>query len=243
MSGSFLGPSFSNKEIKNILDKKQLVYKYLDDEKLFTTISKNLANGKSLGLFQGRMEFGPRALGGRSIIADPRQINMQKKLNLQIKFRESFRPFAPAVLEENVNDWFELNEKSPYMLLVSNVKNKHLKIPKSNLKGLNKVNEVRSILPAITHVDNSARIQTVNKSENPFFYKLIYSFKKITKVPVLINTSFNIRGEPIVCTPEDAIQCFLGTHLDMLLLENYFLIKENQPTFLIKSYLEQIPLD
>ena len=192
------------------------------------------------------MEFGPRALGGRSILADPRSEKMQKELNLKIKFRESFRPFAPSVLREDVNDWFDLNCDSPYMLLVSDVKkNKQISMSEEDKKlfGIDKLNVKRSTIPAITHVDYSSRIQTVHKETNPRYYDLIKEFKKITSCPVLINTSFNVRGEPIVCSIEDAYNCFMGTNLDVLVIEDFVLLKNEQDKSLLKDYKNKFELD
>ena len=192
------------------------------------------------------MEFGPRALGCRSIIADPRSEKMQKNLNLKIKFRESFRPFAPSVLREDLNDWFDLNCDSPYMLLVANVKeNIQIKENEKNKKlfGIERLNLKRSTIPAVTHVDYSARIQTVHKETNPKYYELLKSFKKKTNCPVLVNTSFNIRGEPIVCSVEDAFKCFMGTELDVLVCENFILQKEDQDKNVLSDYKSQIELD
>ena len=192
------------------------------------------------------MEFGPRALGGRSILADPRSEKMQKELNLKIKYRESFRPFAPSILREDVSDWFELDYDSPYMLLVSEVKkSKQIKMTDKDqhLFGIEKLNIKRSQIPAITHVDYSARIQTVHKETNPRYYELITEFKKITNCPVLVNTSFNVRGEPIVCSVEDAFNCFMGTNLDILVLENYILYKKDQDQSLLKDYKNKFELD
>ena len=192
------------------------------------------------------MEFGPRALGGRSILADPRSEKMQKELNLKIKFRESFRPFAPSVLREDVHEWFDLDYDSPYMLLVSDVnKAKQIKMSDSdkNLFGIDKLNIKRSSIPAITHVDYSARIQTVHKETNPLYYDLIEYVKKLTKCPVIVNTSFNVRGEPIVCNVEDAFRCFMGTELDILVIGNKFLIKENQKKELKDIYKDKYELD
>ena len=192
------------------------------------------------------MEFGPRALGGRSILADPRSAKMQKELNLKIKFRESFRPFAPSVLREDVNEWFEFDKDSPYMLLVSEVKkSKQINMTEQDKKlfGIDKLNIKRSSIPAITHVDYSARIQTVHKETNPRFYNLISEFKKITNCPVLVNTSFNVRGEPIVCSIKDAFNCFMGTNLDILVIEDYILFKEKQNISLINDYKNKFVLD
>ena len=208
--------------------------------------AKQLSNEKTVGWFQGRMEFGPRALGGRSILADPRSEKMQKELNLKIKFRESFRPFAPSILRDDLNEWFELNNDSPYMLLVSEVKkNKQIKMKKEeeNLFGIDKLNVKRSSIPAITHVDYSARIQTVHKKTNSRYYDLIEEFKRNTDCPVLVNTSFNVRGEPIVCSIEDAFNCFMGTNLDLLVIEDFILFKEQQDKSLIKDYKNKFELD
>lgn len=228
--GSYLGPTFSNQEIKKYLDTNKYKYEYYDNNKIFEIIAKLLAENKVIGLLNGRMEFGPRALGGRSIIANPMSEKMQSKLNLKIKFRESFRPFAPAVLLEDANMYFDMDFKSPYMLMVAPVKEKiRIKNEKQNCDDLIKiVNEKRSLIPAVTHVDYSARIQTVSGEENPFFYNIIKEFKKLTKCSVIVNTSFNVRGEPIVCTPEDAYLCFMRTDMDALVLENYILYKEMQ---------------
>ncbi len=192
------------------------------------------------------MEFGPRALGGRSILADPRSEKMQKELNLKIKFRESFRPFAPSVLREDVNEWFDLDIDSPYMLLVSQVKKEkqiQMKKEDENLFGIEKLNVKRSNIPAVTHVDYSARVQTVHKNTNPRYYDLIKEFKKITNCPVLVNTSFNVRGEPIVCSIEDAFNCFMGTNLDILVIEDFVLFKENQSNSLTGDYKNKFELD
>ncbi len=192
------------------------------------------------------MEFGPRALGGRSILADPRSEKMQKELNLKIKFRESFRPFAPSVLREDVNEWFELDDDSPYMLLVSEVK-KDIQVRMSEkdekLFGIEKLNVKRSSIPAVTHVDYSARIQTVHKDTNHKYYNLINEFKKITNCPVIVNTSFNVRGEPIVCSIEDAFNCFMGTNLDLLVIEDFILFKDEQDKSLLKDYKNKFELD
>ena len=201
---------------------------------------------KAVGWFQGKMEFGPRALGNRSIIADPRSVNMQKNLNLKIKFRESFRPFAPAILKEYLNDWFELDTESPYMLLVSDIlESKRLTTKQEDKKlfGIEKLNLKRSDVPSVTHVDYSARIQTVDKLTNNKFHELILEFYKITNCPLLINTSFNVRGEPIVCSPKDAFNCFMGTNLDLLVVNNAVLYKNNQNQSLIKDYKHKYKLD
>ncbi len=246
MQGSYLGPQFSNREIEKVLNKIGANYIKLNYEDLLETIAKELANEKIVGWFQGRMEFGPRALGGRSILADPRSEKMQKELNLKIKFRESFRPFAPSVLRDNVSDWFELKNDSPYMLLVSDIKkSKQIAMSKDNNKlfGIEKLNVKRSSLPAITHVDYSARIQTVHKKTNPRYYDLINKFKNITQCPVLVNTSFNVRGEPIVCSIEDAFNCFMGTNLDILSIGDFILNKKDQNPKLLKDYKNKFELD
>ena len=231
MKGAFLGQEYSNTEIKNNLDDMKVVYIEKKFEELVQVVAKYIFDGKTIGWFQGRMEFGPRALGNRSILADPRSNIMQKELNLRIKFRESFRPFAPAVLEDKVSEWFDFEDVSPYMLMTANVKKDKLlnkdKNIKLNNKGLELLNIQNSLVPAITHVDNSARIQTVNQKDNFKFYCLINEFYKLSKVPILINTSFNIRGEPIVNTIEDAFRCFMITNLDYLVCGN-FIINRNQ---------------
>ena len=246
MKGSFLGPSFDEKEIEEKLQSLKANYSKHESKNLIDTIANKLANEKTVGWFQGKMEFGPRALGCRSIIADPRSEKMQKELNLKIKFRESFRPFAPSILIEDLSNWFELGKESPYMLLVADVK-KSLQIPLSNenkkLFGIDKLNIKRSSIPAVTHVDYSARIQTVHKETNLKYYDLISKFKEITKCPILINTSFNVRGEPIVCTIEDAYKCFMGTNLDILVIENFILYKEDQPKNLYVDYKDKYELD
>ena len=246
MNGAYLGPSFDNDQIEETLKSLKAKYQKKNDESLFNLIANELKNEKTVGWFQGRMEFGPRALGARSIIADPRSDKMQKELNLKVKFRESFRPFAPSILREDLSDWFELNCDSPYMLLVSDIK-KNLQIPMNEndqkLFGINKLNVKRSSIPAITHVDYSARVQTVHKETNPRYYNLIKKFKEITNCPVLVNTSFNVRGEPIVCTVEDAFRCFMGTNLDILVCENFILYKQEQDINLIENYKNKFQQD
>ena len=232
MKGTFLGCGFSNKEIIGYLEKINAPYMSINDQELFDKIANLLDEGKIIGWFNGRMEFGPRALGARSIIGDPRKKDMQSKMNLKIKFRESFRPFAPSILEEDVSNQFELEEKSPYMLLVAPVKKeicKKLNKKDQKLKGLKKLDVVRSNIPAVTHVNYSARVQTVSKKTNPRYYKLIESFKRKTGCPSIINTSFNVRGEPIVRNPQDAYRCFMRTNIDILVLENQILYKSEQP--------------
>jgi len=243
MNGSYLGPSYNLNLIKGELEKIGAHFKILEKRKMLRTVAKMISQGKAIGWFQGKMEFGPRALGSRSILADPRNKLMQKQLNLKIKFRESFRPFAPSILEEQSKNWFDLDCKSPYMLVVSDVKkNKLIKI-KSNFNLLSTINQVRSVVPSITHIDNSARIQTVSKNSNPIFYELIKEFYKLTKTPILINTSFNIRGEPIVCSPKDAYKCFMGTNLDVLVIENCVLEKNQQNKDLLRNYKREFNLD
>lgn len=231
MAGSFLGPAFAPEEIERFLSKIGAPYKRLDDETLFDSVAEELASEKVIGWFQGRMEFGPRALGGRSIIGDPRSPRMQSVMNLKIKYRESFRPFAPAVLRERVGDYFELNVDSPYMLLVAPVLEKRrikMTEQEQSLWGIDLLNVPRSDIPAVTHVDYSARIQTVHHDTNPRFYRLLQAFERKTGCGVLVNTSFNVRGEPIVCTPEDAYRCFMRTEMDVLVLENCMLFKRDQ---------------
>ena len=231
MKGTYLGCRFSNKEIINYLNEINAPFKIMPDEELFEKIAQIIDDGKIVGWFNGAMEFGPRALGGRSIIGDPRNKEMQRKMNLKIKNRESFRPFAPSILEEYITNQFEINIKSPYMLLVAPIKNKlRIEITKEQkqLIGLEKLKIPRSYLPAITHVDYSSRIQTVSKKTNPRYYELINAFKKRTGCPTIINTSFNVRGEPIVCTPQDAYSCFMRTEIDVLVLENQILFKSEQ---------------
>ena len=230
--GSYLGPSYENKEISEYLNSIGASYEELDDKELLPKIADILTNEKVVGWFQGRMEFGPRALGARSIIGDPRSSAMQSTMNLKIKYRESFRPFAPAVKAESVSDWFDIDGKSPYMLLVADVKeDKRILMTdvQKGLFGIEKLNVPRSEIPAVTHVDYSARVQTVHRETNPRFHALIGEFEKRTGCPVLINTSFNVRGEPIVCTPEDAYRCFMRTEMDYLVMENLLLSKKEQP--------------
>ena len=246
MKGSYLGPKFNEDKIETELKKLKAVYTKKNSRDISTTIAKELSNNKTVGWFQGRMEFGPRALGCRSILADPRSEEMQKQLNLKIKFRESFRPFAPSVLREDVKSWFEIDDDSPYMLLVSQIKReKQIKMSTEDQKlfGIDKLNVKRSSIPAITHVDYSARIQTVHKETNPKYYDLINEFKKITGCPVLVNTSFNVRGEPIVCSILDAFNCFMGTNLDILVVENFILFKSDQDKSLLKNYKDKFELD
>ena len=246
MNGSYLGPQFTDDQVENELKSCKANYKKITLDQIIKDTAKALSEEKAVGWFQGRMEFGPRSLGNRSIIADPRSEKMQKNLNLKVKFRESFRPFAPAVLFEKVSEWFEINSESPYMLLVADVKkSKQLQMTdeQKNLFGIDKLNIKRSAIPSVTHVDYSARIQTVHKETNPLFYKLIEEFERITKYPVLVNTSFNVRGEPIVCTATDAFNCFMGTDLDLLVCNNFILYKQDQNVKLLTNYKNSYELD
>jgi carbamoyltransferase len=246
MKGAYLGPKFENESIEKELKLLKANFKKYTEEELIDILAIELSKEKIVGWFQGRMEFGPRALGGRSILADPRSEKIQKELNLKVKFRESFRPFAPSVLKEDVNNWFDLKKSSPYMLLVADIK-KEIQISmtrdQENLFGIEKLNIKRSKIPAVTHVDYSSRIQTVHKETNSRYYKLIAKFKEITGCPILVNTSFNIRGEPIVCSIKDAFTCFMGTNLDILVLENFILFKSEQHKSLVKDYKSQFKLD
>ena len=229
MKGSYLGTSYSNDVIKDILETIGARYEKINDEEMLDKVAKEISNGKSVGWFQGKMEFGPRALGARSILADPRDKETQKNLNLKIKFRESFRPFAPAVLKEKVREWFDFDGISPYMLIVAKIlESRKIKVKENEYEGLEKLKIKRSTIPAVTHVDYSARIQTVDKLTNPKFYELIRKFNEITNCPILVNTSFNVRDEPVVNTVEDAFKCFMSTDLDLLAIENFLLKKEDQ---------------
>jgi carbamoyltransferase len=248
MQGSYLGPKFSDPAIEKHLNKYQAKYKkYRDLDKLLELVADKLANGKVIGWHHGRMEFGPRALGNRSIIGDARNKEMQRKMNLKIKYRESFRPFAPSVLREEVNNFFELDGDSPYMLLVAPVNKaiqNEMTKEQEKLFGIEKLNIKRSSIPATTHVDYSARVQTVHKDTNPRYHQLISNFHKKTGCAVIINTSFNVRGEPIVCTPEDSYRCFMRTEMDVLVVENYVLVKEEQPDFKdTANWQEEFELD
>jgi len=246
MKGSFLGPEFSDNQIYKSLVKCGAVFEEFSEEQIIIKAAKLLTKEKAIGWMNGRMEFGPRALGARSIIADARSPKMQKSLNLKVKYRESFRPFAPSVLQEDVEDWFKIEKSSPYMLLVAELQeSKRLKITKKeqSLLGIDKLKVERSELPAITHVDYSSRIQTVHKDTNPKFHALISKFKELTGCSVIVNTSFNVRGEPIICTPEDAFRCFMGTELDILIIGNFLLKKENQKQALKENYQEKYELD
>lgn len=228
--GSYLGPAFSDAEIENYLRLTGAVYRKVDDTELVKLVAADIAAGKVIGWFQGRMEFGPRALGARSILGDARSPDMQTNMNLKIKFRESFRPFAPSVLEEKMADYFEFDRPSPYMLMVAQVrKDKLLSVDTKDKQGLELLKQKRSVVPAITHLDNSARLQTVSLTNNPLYYNLIQEFNRLTGCPLVINTSFNVRGEPIVCYPENAYTCFMGTNIDVLALGHFLLYKEDQP--------------
>ena len=246
MNGSYLGPKFTNTQISKSLKDIGAKFHELSETNLLSETAQHLADGCAVGWMNGRMEFGPRALGGRSILADPRSKKTQKNLNLKVKYRESFRPFAPSILSEQVNEWFDIEEVSPYMLLVANVsKDKQIKMTRKEkeLFGIDQLNIARSSIPAITHVDYSARIQTVHKETNLRYYNLIKKFYQLTGCPILVNTSFNVRGEPIVCTPEDAFRCFMGTDLDILVIENFILKKQEQNNDLLSSYKDKYELD
>jgi carbamoyltransferase len=246
MQGSYLGPEFDNTEIEKILKEIGAEYEIKDEKDLISKTAEDLSNGMAVGWFQGRMEFGPRALGARSILGDPRSSSMQKNLNLKVKYRESFRPFAPSVLREDVSEWFNINSDSPYMLLVSSINKKKcvsMTEEQKKLFGIDKLNIKRSEIPAVTHVDYSARIQTVHENTNKRYYELLKKFKEITNCPVLVNTSFNVRGEPIVNTPLDAFNCFMGTDLDKLVIGNFYLDKKKQNQNLKKDYSKEFELD
>nr|WP_075488215.1 carbamoyltransferase [Prochlorococcus marinus] len=247
MKGTYLGPEFSNKEITNYLEQINAIFHTHSDSALFELVAEELEKGHVIGWFNGPMEFGPRALGGRSILGDPRNQKMQSVMNLKIKYRESFRPFAPSVLEEDIFNQFEMNVKSPYMLMVAPVKKelcKKMTEEEDKLFGLEKLNIPRSSLPAITHVDYTARVQTVNTTTNPRYYNLISAFKKKTGCPTIINTSFNVRGEPIVCTPQDAYRCFMRTEIDVLVLQNQILFKREQPNVeKDETWMQEFELD
>jgi len=246
MHGSYLGPEFPQSEIEARLKNSRAVFTVLDDDQLIDQAASALASDKAVGWMNGRMEFGPRALGGRSILGNPMSPEMQKTLNLKVKYRESFRPFAPSVLSEDVSQWFEHDGDSPYMLLVADVvsdKRREMSDEEKALFGIDKLNIVRSDIPAVTHVDYSARIQSVHKETNPKYHALISKFKEKTGCPIVVNTSFNVRGEPIVCTPEDAFRCFMGTELDVLVVGNCLLQKQDQPEDLIQDYKNLFELD
>ena len=246
MKGAYLGPEFTDTEIEAELTACGAEFKKLSEAEMIEEVAAALADENAVGWMQGRMEFGPRALGGRSIIADPRSPFMQKQLNLKVKYRESFRPFAPSILSEDVSDWFEHDIDSPYMLLVADVQNeKRLAMTKEekNLFGIDKLNVPRSLVPAITHVDYSARIQTIHADTNPKYHAVITKFKQKTGCPLVVNTSFNVRGEPIICTPTDAFKCFMGTEMDVFAVGNYVLYKDQQNEALKENYKERYALD
>ena len=246
MRGAFLGPSFSQEEIEKRLRAEGARFVVLDEAALIEASATALAESKAVGWFQGRMEFGPRSLGGRSILGDAQSPTMQSVLNMKVKYRESFRPFAPSVLREDVADWFEIDADSPYMLLVADVvksRRREMTEEEGKLFGIDKLNIPRSEVPAITHVDYSARVQTVHKETNPLYHQLISAFKAKTGCPVIVNTSFNVRGEPIVCTPEDAFHCFMGTEIEVMAVGNCLLKKEDQDPSLKRDYKEAFELD
>jgi carbamoyltransferase len=239
MQGAYLGPAYEQTDSERRLSESGAVFGVVDDAGLIEQTAAALANGQAVGWHQGRMEFGPRALGNRSILGDPRSPAMQKALNLKVKYRESFRPFAPSVLRERVAGWFDIDADSPYMLLVANVKPEHcrkMSVEEQALFGIDKLNVVRSDIPAVTHVDYSARVQTVHQETNPRYHALIARFEQLTGCPVLVNTSFNVRGEPIVCTPEDAFACFMGTGIEVLAAGNCMLHKDEQNPALARDY-------
>ena len=246
MNGGFLGPAFSNDQIESVLREHGASYQKFSEDELLDRTATILAKGQAVGWFQGRMEFGPRALGGRSIIADPRAPEMQRKLNLKIKFRESFRPFAPSILKEEVKHWFENEIESPYMLFVEYIKQSKrypVNENEASLEGLDRLRISRSAVPAVTHIDYSARLQTVDELSNSKFYNLIHRFYRKTGVPILANTSFNVRGEPLVCDPHDAYRCFLGTDLDALIIGDFILLKSEQNIFESHQYAHKYELD
>jgi len=246
MAGSYLGPEFDDGETQTRLKAAGARYAILPRDQLLERTAHALAHGKAVGWFQGRMEFGPRALGNRSILADPRDPQMQKKLNLKVKYRESFRPFAPSVLREHVSEWFDIEVDSPYMLMVAPVHERHrreMTSEEQQLFGIDKLNVPRSSVPAVTHVDYSARVQTVHRETNPLYHDLISRFHRLTGCPVLVNTSFNVRSEPIVCTPEDAFRCFMGSEIDVLAAGSCYLIKDEQDPALRRNYQDEFEPD
>ena len=246
MQGSYLGPSYDDGDVTKRLEAAGAKFETLTEEKMIDITAQALADGKAIGWFQGRMEFGPRALGGRSFLGDARSPEMQKQLNLKVKYRESFRPFAPSVLCEDVSDWFNIDSDSPYMLIVSNVKEDHrrqMTDEENALFGIDKLNVQRSDIPAVTHVDYSARIQTVHAETHPQYHALITKFKELTGCPIVVNTSFNVRGEPIVCTPEDAFRCFMGTDTELLVIGNAILHKDEQDPELKQDYTQAFEFD
>ncbi len=243
MQGSYLGPEFGETEIAETLNRLGAKFEQVDEHTLISRAAADLADGMAMGWFQGRAEFGPRALGNRSILADPRRSDTQSVLNLKVKFRESFRPFAPSVLAEDARDWFDLDAQSPYMLLVAQVAEAQRRPVEAAVEGLDQLKQIRSTIPAVTHVDGSARVQTVHTHSNARFHALLTEFKSQTGCPVLVNTSFNVRGEPVVGSPEDAFRCFMGTHLDRLAIGNFYLKKSDQPSSLAQDYAHLLPAD
>jgi carbamoyltransferase len=246
MLGAYLGPEFDQSEVETRLLAAGARFATLTREQMIDRAAQDLADGQALGWFQGRMEYGPRALGNRSILGDPRDPQMQKKLNLKIKYRESFRPFAPSVLREHVSEWFEMDVDSPYMLLVAPVlekRRREMTADEQKLFGIEKLNVARSNIPAVTHVDYSARVQTVHRETNPLYHDLISHFRALTGCPILVNTSFNVRGEPIVCTPEDAFRCFMGSEIDVLAAGNCYLAKSEQDPALKLNYWDKFEPD
>ena len=246
MEGAYLGPAYADVDVAERLTAAGAIFTLMSDDQVIGDTASALSDGKAVGWFQGRMEFGPRALGGRSILGDPRSPSMQKTLNLRVKYRESFRPFAPSVLREDVAQWFELDNDSPYMLIVADVvgdRRRAMTNDEKALFGIKKLNLTRSEVPAVTHVDYSARIQTVHRETNPRYHRLLKKFKALTGCPVLVNTSFNVRGEPIVCTPEDAFRCFMGSDIEVLVIGNCFLKKEDQDPALKLDYKNAFELD
>jgi carbamoyltransferase len=246
MKGAYLGPGYNDVEIRDSLTEIGAKFRVVSESELIQETARALADGLAVGWHQGRMEFGPRALGNRSILANPSLINTQRNLNLKIKFRESFRPFAPSILRSHLEEWFEISQDSPYMLLVAQVaKEKQIQMTDSqqSLFGIDKLNIPRSSIPAVTHVDYSARIQTVHSSTNPRFHSLLERFYELTGIPILVNTSFNIRGEPIVESPKDAFKCFMGTEIDLLAIGNNLLLKSDQPLHLVSEYRSEYGRD
>jgi carbamoyltransferase len=246
MQGAYLGPAYDQQQVESELAAAGAKFTTLSDQDVIDRTAKSLSAGKAVGWMQGRMEFGPRALGNRSILGDPRSPTMQKMLNLKVKYRESFRPFAPSVLREDVADWFELDGESPYMLLVAGVRKERRRAmspEEQSLFGSDQLNVPRSDIPAVTHVDYSARVQTVHQETNPRYHALLSRFKALTGCPVLVNTSFNVRGEPIVCTANDAFRCFMGTEIEYLVVGNCFLEKDKQDPALKLDYKDAFELD
>ncbi|MCO5144080.1 MAG: hypothetical protein M9962_13400, partial [Oligoflexia bacterium] len=246
MRGSYLGPKYENAEVEKRLSSIGAKFHKKSEEEVYEITVDTLKKGQAVGWHQGRMEFGPRALGGRSILGDPRSPKMQSVLNLKVKYRESFRPFAPAVIRERLSEWFELDVDSPYMLLVADVhksQRKEMTESEKKLFGIEKLNVPRSTIPAVTHVDYSARIQTIHKETNPRFHALLEKFYSETGTPVLVNTSFNVRGEPIVCSPEDSFRCFMGTDIELLVIEDFVMYKHEQPESLRLNYKDAFHLD